>query len=529
MKQFISLLIFIGLFTSVGGCTREETVPAKNPVIWADVPDPSVLRVGDTYYMSSTTMHMNPGVPIMKSKDLVNWEIIGYTYDILDDNDKLALRNGENAYGEGSWASSLRYNNGWYYAVTFSYSTQKTHIYKTDDIEAGTWSESTLNRVYHDSSLWFDDDGGVYLVYGVNDIRIIELTPDVAAVKPGGLDRIIIPDSRRITGASEFHVPAEGSHVYKVDGTYYVFLITWPRGDMRTQVVYRSDSLTGPYEGKIVLKDSGIAQGGLIDTPDGNWYAMLFQDHGAVGRIPFLIPVTWEDGWPVLGVDGKVPRVLDIPAGTGSLNGIIASDEFEWGSETNVSLPLAWQWNHNPDDRYWSVTDRPGFLRIVNGKVDTDFMDTQNTLTQRTFGPECSGYIAMEIANMKDGDYAGLGALQKNYGFAGVKRAGEANFIVMINGSSGSKEEMESIPLDLERVYFRIDMDYENITDEAYFYYSLDGVEWERIGDTLHMSYTLPHFMGYRFSLFNYATKTTGGYVDFDYYRITGTVEAHDS
>jgi beta-xylosidase len=519
--RFFSFAFLICLVSGITGCTKETVEYARNPIIWADVPDPSVLRVGDTYYMSSTTMHLNPGVPIMKSKDLVNWEIVNYAYNILADRDNLALRNGRDAYGRGSWASSLRYRDGLYYAVTFSYSTGQTHIYKTDDIENGSWTESVLHGVYHDPSLWFDDDG-VYLIYGINDIKIIELTSDAAAVKPGGLDQIIIPDSRLITGASEFHVPAEGAHIHKINNMYYIFLITWPRDDMRTQVVYRSENLAGPYEGKIVLRDSGIAQGGLIDTPEGAWYAMLFQDHGAVGRIPFLIPVTWQDDWPVLGVGGKVPRVLDIPAGDGSLDGIVASDDFEWATDDDVSLPLIWQWNHNPDDRFWSMSDRPGYFRIVNGRIDTGFVTTQNTLTQRTFGPACSGVVAMELSNMKDGDYAGLGALSEGYGFVGVKKTGMSTAIVMVNGSSGTAEEVESIPLARERVYLRIDIDYRDMTDEAYFFYSLDYEEWNRIGNTLHMTYTLGHFMGYRYALFNFATKTTGGFVDFDFFRIDG-------
>jgi beta-xylosidase len=519
------LLVLTAVFivTGISGCTQEEVEYARNPIIWADVPDPSVVRVGDTYYMTSTTMHVNPGVPIMRSNDLVTWEMAGYAYDILSDNDRHALRNGQDAYGRGSWASSIRYHNDSYYVVTFAYSTERTHIFRTENIENGQWTEYTLDSVYHDPSLWFDDDGSAYLIYGVNDIRIIELTPDASAVKPGGLDQIIIPDSRSITGATDFHVPAEGAHIHKIDGMYYIFLITWPRGDMRTQVVYRSENLTGPYEGKIVLKDSGVAQGGLVDTPEGDWYAMPFQDYGALGRIPFLIPVTWEDGWPIFGEDLTAPRVLDIPLGAGGpsgVAGIIASDEFNQGLGNNPRLPLVWQWNHNPDDRYWSLTDRPGYFRIVNGRIDAEFVDTQNTLTQRTYGPECSGSVAIETGGMKDGDYAGLGALQSNYGFVGVTVSGDSKYIVMVNGSPDSVTEIERIPIDQERVYLRIDFNYHDMTDEAYFYYSLDGEDWNAIGETLNMQYTLDHFMGYRFALFNFATKTPGGYADFDYFRV---------
>jgi beta-xylosidase len=298
---------------------------------------------------------------------------------------------------------------------------------------------------------------------------------------------------------------------------------------MRTELVYRADSLTGSFEGRIALKYDGIAQGGLIDTPDSNWYAFLFQDHGSVGRIPYLVPITWEDGWPVLGVNGRVPDELEIPVENDSIPKIVASDEFDWDSD----LPLVWQWNHNPDNDHWSVTECPGYLRIINGRVDTGFLDTQNTLTQRTFGPECSGKIAMDISHMNDGDVAGLGALQKNYGFVAVKMSGTSKSVVMVNASSGTANEVESIPLNQDKLFLKIACDFKNKRDRAYFYYSLDGAGWKVIGNTLQMSYTLPHFMGYRFALFNYATIATGGYVDFDYFRIddslTGSTAIEDT
>ena len=511
------------LFLSLGANTMIYVLgtdgDAQNPIIWADVPDPSVIRVDDTYYMSSTTMHMNPGVPIMKSTDLVNWEIVNYAYELLVDNDAMNLRNGQTAYGKGSWASSLRYHDGTFYVVTFSYTTNKTHIYQTDDIENGPWSSYTFSPVCHDPSLLFDNDN-VYLVYGIDDIRIVELTSDVTAIKPGGLNQVLIPKASQIAGSS-FYVTAEGSHIYKINGKYYVFLISWPAGSMRTELVYRADSLTSTYEGRIALQDDGVAQGGIVNTPSGDWYALLFQDHDAVGRIPYLVPVTWEDDWPVFGVNGLVPAQLDIPVENDTIPKIVASDEFDWESD----LPLVWQWNHNPDNDYWSVTDRPGYLRIINGRVDTGFLDTQNTLTQRTFGPECSGCVAIDVSNMKGGDVAGLGALCEEYGFVAVKMSGTSKSLVMVNGSSDNPIEAENIPLTQNIIYLQIAFNFTNKIDRAYFYYSLDGIEWDRIGNILFMNYTLTHFMGYRFALFNYATKSTGGSVDFDYFRVYNSLE----
>ena len=484
---------------------------AKNPIIWADVPDPSVIRVGDTYYMSSTTMHMNPGVPIMKSRDLVNWEIVNYVYEVLGERDEQCLENGQNEYGIGSWASSLRHRSGVYYVVFSSQTENKTFVFQTQNIEKGPWEKYTLPFV-HDMSLLFDDDGKVYLVHGSGDIRVLELTSDAAAVQPGGLDQVIISNSSAVAGP-DIALPAEGAHIHKINGMYYIFLITWPRGGMRTQLCYRAESITGPWEGRVVLQDAGIAQGGLVDTPHGQWYALLFGDRGAVGRIPYLVPVKWEAGWPVLGVNGRVPE--DTGIGTSQGLSIVASDDFDQGA-----LGLTWQWNHNPDHRNWSLTERPGYLRLRTGRISGDITAARNTLTQRTFGPECSGTVAVETAGMRSGDCAGLAVFQKHYGFVGVKLKGSERYIVMADASSGSCVEVESIAVSQTRLYFKIDCDFRDQKDRAYFFYSLNGEDWVPVGRPLQMSYTLPHFMGYRFALFNFATEAAGGYVDFDYFRI---------
>lgn len=493
-------------------------IEAVNPVIWADVPDPSVIRVGNVYYMVSTTMHMSPGMPIMKSTDLVNWTIVNYAYNTLANTDQLNLDNGQSAYSKGSWASSIREVDGTYYASTFSYTTNKTYIYRTRNIEQGPWSVSVLNGLYHDSSLFFEN-GRAFLAYGIDDIKIIELTADATAIKAGGLNQTIIPKSSALVG-NDFIVRPEGTHLQKINGRYYVSLITWPTGKSRTQLIFRANNLTGPYEGRIALQDQGIAQGGLVDTPSGNWYAFLFKDSGAVGRIPYLVPVSWENGWPVMGIGGKVPQQLGFAVENRGLSGIVSADEFNQGLQGSSTLPLQWQWNHNPDNTGWSLTSRPGYLRITNKRLDPNFVSTRNTLTQRTFGPQSSAHIALDTAGMKDGDYAGLGALQARYGFVGVTKAGGNKAIVMVDSTSGNAQEITRVGLYQDRVFFKIEMDFRNQTDQATFYYSLNGTNWIAIGNRLRMTYDLKHFMGYRFALFNYATQTTGGYADFDYYRL---------
>lgn len=502
--------------TKVGGGLIPSDLDGKshtvnNPLIWADVPDVSVIRVDDTYYMASTTMHMNPGVPIMASKDLVRWRTINYAHQALDNSDALNLNAGKNAYGKGSWASCIRYRKGTWYVLTPSYTTNSSHIFKTNDIMSGKWETARL-PFYHDPSLILDDDDRIYVAYGSGNISIVELSSDAMSVKSGSTSRTLIQKPASIAG-SNFYVECEGTQVVKHDGYYYVFLISWPAGSCRSVLCYRSKSLTGSFEGKILLQDNGVAQGGIFDTPDGNWYGMFFRDNGSVGRIPYLVPMTWANGWPVLGNNGKVPGTLNMPAAQEDGYGMVTSDDFE-----ESELPLEWQWNHNPDNKNWSLTGNS--FRITTSRTDKAVVDAKNTLTQRTFGPNCSGWTKLNTKGMKDGDYAGLVALQELYGFAGVKVNGTSKSIIMVDASSGTAKEAASIPLNGDEVYLRIDMNYQNQTDKATFYYSLDGKTWTSFGNTIKMEYKLTHFMGYRYGLFNFATKNVGGYADFDFFRI---------
>jgi beta-xylosidase len=493
---------------------------AANPLIWADVPDTSILRVGDTYYMSSTTMHMSPGLPIMKSKDLVNWQIAGYAYQTLADNDALTLKNGQSAYGAGSWASSLRYHNGEFIVSTFSSTTGKTHIFRTKSIESGQWTENSFRPAFHDHSLVFEEDGRVYLVHGSGDVHLTELLPDLTGIKPGGIDKTIIKNASEVAGPN-VGLRAEGSQIHKINGKYYLFMITWPRGGMRTTLVFRADHLEGPYEGRVALKHRGIAQGGLVDTPGGEWYALLFQDHGAVGRIPYLLPVKWEDGWPILGINGAAPATLErLPAQRSALPAIVSSDEFNRKSG-DAALPLQWQWNHNPDNTLWSLAARPGWLRLTTGRIDADLLSARNTLTQRTFGPECTAETSIDVSHMKDGDTAGLCVLQKRFGYVGVQQAAGKRKIVVVTADLATDDIARDIPVTGSEVRLRIHCDFSDGHDIATFEYSIQGSPWQRIGRPMKMVYTLPHFMGYRFGLFNFATQTAGGYVDFDYFHIS--------
>ena len=512
-----SVLVCLILLSPSHLLGQSRSTSAHNPIIFADVPDLSIVRVGRAYYMSSTTMHMSPGVPIMKSTDLVNWKLVSYAYDTLVDNDYMNLNNGKSTYGRGSWASCLRYHDGYFYVTTFAQTSGKTHVYSTKDIEKGPWKKVAFKPSYHDHSVFFDDDGRVFLIYGAGQIKLVELNGDLSGVKEGTTEQVIIENASAPAG-EDIMLRAEGSQLFKIKGKYYLFNIVWPKAGMRTVVIHRADKITGPYEGRLGLQDLGVAQGGLVDTQEGVWYAYLFRDYGAVGRIPYMVPVEWKDGWPVLGVDGKVPQMLNLPVNRSLIPGIVDSDEFT-RKKGDQSFPLAWQWNHNPDNAHWSLNDKPGYLRITASRADTSVLSAKNMLTQRTIGPVCSGSTRIDISHMKDGDVSGLILLQKTYGLVGVVMEGNTKSIVMIAHES-RPVELARLGLNQNSIFLKAECDFTDKKDSAQFFYSLDGRSWSAIGTPLKMTYTLPHFMGYRFGLFNYATKNVGGFADFDFFHI---------
>lgn len=492
----------------------------SNPVLFADVPDVNVIRVGTDYYMVSTTMHLMPGAPIMRSKDLVNWEIVSYVFDEIKDSPQYDLLEG-NVYGRGQWASSLRYHKGTFYVLFATNSPQRTYIYKTTN-PAGKWEKhAQFNRTFHDCSLFIDDDERAYLIFGGGQIRLRELTPDLKALKEGGEDKIIIDGP-----AAGYKNLFEGTHVFKHNGRYYFYLIWWPQGGIRTQVCFRSDSLMGEFESKVVLSNTldrrgaGLAQGCIVDTPEGEWYGMLFQDRGAVGRVPMLMPCRWVDGWPMLGDEaGKVAKIMKSPLPLQKETPLVVSDEFD-----NNKLGLTWQWNHNPDNAKWSLAERKGHMRLHTVRVVSDIFAAPNTLSQRTEGPQCSGQVKLDVSKMKDGDVAGLSVYCAEPGMLSVVMEGKNKFLVM----SDRNVEKERIALKKNKVMLRVDADFRNGTDKANFYYSLDNKKWTKIGTEFQMVYNLRHFMGNRLAIYNFATKNTGGWVDVDYFRYSREKEALD-
>ena len=517
-----------------------HTPPIQNPMLWADVPDPDVIRVGDTFYLVSTTMHLMPGAPIMKSKDLKNWETVGYIFDKLTDSPKYDLLQGT-AYGRGQWATSLKYHKGKFYALLAPNeqgAMGDTYIFSAEKAE-GPWTIVSRMRHFHDCSLFFDDDDRVYVIYGTGEM--MELKADLSDVIEG-THRQIFQREEDEKGL------LEGSRVIKHNGKYYLLMIshTYGPGKHRREVCYRSENIHGPWEKQVILESefggfSYEAQGTIVDTEDGDWYGIIFQDRGGVGRVLTVMPCRWINGWPMLGDEnGKVPdTVRPLKSGEPEAT-IVKADDF-----SQARLGLHWQWNHNPIDQAWSLTERPGYLRLKTNRVVPNIYLAPNTLTQRMEGPSCSGIIVMDLSRMKDGDRAGLAAFNSDTGALTVKKTGKKLTLEMnelkVERTDRNKEvknveekTIESVELKQQKVWLRIDADFRPVKaqgfmpgkDLATFYYSLDGETWTKMGSDYKMGFDWRRFfMGSKFGIFNYATKKAGVYVDIDTfdYRRTST------
>jgi len=503
-----------------------STTTCINPVMWADVPDMSITRRGEDYYLISTTMHLMPGAPVMTSKDLVHWGIASYVFDSITDNNKYKLLDGT-VYGRGQWASSIRFHNGYFY-VLFSPNDQpfRSFIYRTKDPKNGRWELITRTQHFHDASLFFDDDGRVYVFYGTGQLR--ELKSDLTDIKPGGVDTVLFKRD------AEENSLLEGSQVIKHQGKYYLLMISWPRNKPRRQVCYRADHITGPYEKKVILEDNFAGfpycgQGCIVDDTKGNWYGLIFQDRNGVGRVPLLMPVRWEDGWPMLGDEnGDVPLTWDVPLkphDTGKR--LVESDDF-----SSKKLKINWQWNHNPVNTAWSLTERKGYLRLKTSRVVNNLFLAPNSLTQRMEGPVCSGVAAFDVAGMKEGDAAGISAFNGDAGVLAVEMKQGQKFVVLYELSvrldntkavlSVDSTEKARVALKQETVFLRVDGDFNLRKDLATFHYSLDNVNWIPMGGPYRMIFDYRRlFMGSKFALFNFATQTTGGYVDVDFFHYT--------
>lgn len=519
-----------GKVTSDWGYSYERTMqyPESNPMIPLDYPDPDVIRVEDTYYMVSTTMYFMPGCEILRSYDLKHWEHACYVYETLDSTPAQRLEGDQNIYGQGMWAASLRYHAGTFYVCFVANDTHKTYLYQTKDIN-GPWQKQEIEGFYHDPSLLFDEDDRVYIVYGNTEIKITELNDTLTAPKAGGLNRTIIKEE------GNTQLGYEGSHLYKINGKYYLFLIhSLPDRWRRTECCYMADSLEGEFVGGEVLNDdrgyrsSGVAQGGIVDTPDGNYYAVLFQDSGAVGRLPILVPVCFDGDQPVFGVDGRIPEKIDYPASTKPQHvyAPLYGDEDFTGQ-----LHSYMQFNHEPDQSLICQDMEKGTWTITTDKVVKQLTQAKNTLTQRMPYPGGMACLIVDGADLKEGDFAGLSGLIGQYSFVGLTRKDNQLKMAVIRKSQEELQvEILEDKLETSSVRLIMQADFTEEKDEVSFYYKnrkvmpdgsiRDGFRVHGIPGAHKVSFTLDHFTGLRAGIVMFSTKEAGGKATFSNFRM---------
>ena len=491
-----------------------------NPILWGDWPDPDVIRVGDDFYMVSTSMHYVPGCPIATSKDLVNWRMAGYAVERYDDDPRYDMQGGT-LYLNGAWASSIRYRDGKFYVAfctPYGWGTDEGHFSLCEaERPEGPWTRTVFPEYMYDPGLFFDDDGRAYVVHGQGTLYVTELREDLKAVRGRAVE--VWNQRFDADGKPGGGFGLEGAHMYKVDGRYY---ITCPAGGTTGwQVCLRSDSIYGPYEYKVIVRDdssyppNGLHQGGMVQLANGDWWFVIMQDRGPLGRVPCLLPVTWENGWPMLGVGGRDAVTYakpDVGRRAQRPEAPATSDDFG-----DRKLGLQWQWNHNPDNAMWSLSERRGYLRLKALRAD-DWPTARNTLTQRVQGPQSEGTVALDVTGLRDGNVAGFGIFQSPYAYVAVRQDGARRTLVMCNNG----EDVDSVALgDAGRVWLRARATDKDFT--ARFYFSLDGRTFRPLGNVLHMGLGLP-WTANRFALFNFSRRAegVGGQADFDEFRFHG-------
>ncbi|KAK2748221.1 hypothetical protein FQN55_004497 [Onygenales sp. PD_40] len=504
----------VGASTPIISARQEETF--TNPVVYEDFADNDVSVGPDgAYYFSASNMHYSPGAPILRSYDLANWEIIGHSVPVLDFGERYNLTGGI-AYRGGTWASTMRYreSNGlWYWigCVDFWYS----YVYTAESV-TGPWTRAAMSEggtCYYDCGLLIDDDDTMYVVYGATNVSVAQLSAD-------GLSQ---ERTQGVFNASDVGEDGiEGNRMYKRDGFYYI-LDDHP-GD-RTYI-WKSDSPWGPYTSKLLVDNiqspvpGGGAphQGSLVETSTGDWYFMSFTWAYPAGRMPVLAPITWgDDGFPVLITDdaGGWGASYPMPHPAQPLTNWTGTDKFE-----GDSLGPDWEWNHNPDPAKYSVNDG---LTLSTATITDDLYAARNTLTHRIHGEFPIGTIAANFSNMSDGDRFGLAAFRDRSASIGINRDGDAYTISLVHNmtqdesswnTTSKGEVVARADITTEQVWLRASLDARaGGTKEASFSYSTDGVEFITLGEPYIMWTNWAYFMGYRFGIFNYATKELGGSV----------------
>ena len=515
-----------------------------NPLFYDEFSDPDIIRVGDDYYLAGTTMHTVPGLVILHSKDLVNWENISYCFDRFDFNDDaFSLKNHQEIYGQGVWAPAIRYANGQFYVFT-NINGKGLQCYTSKDIR-GPWKHHNMQGRIYDLSVLFDDDGKIYAIHGYGEVKCTELKPDMSGPIEE-TERTIIPEGNAV---------GEGHHMYKINGMYYLISTDYlPNG--RT-LCSRSKNIWGPYETITITADetfgyhaapltqvpqgvkyrigedgtkfgipavdkdatacTNIHQGGIVEDQNGQWWALLMMDFHSIGRTVTLAPITWKDGWPMLGLEGnlgRAPRTWFKPN--------INTDNkphapYERNDDFNAkSLGRVWQWNHNPDDTKWSLNN--GRLRLHSMPAE-QLMWARNTLTQRVIGPTSIATVELYTKGMKDGDVAGLGNINVPCSWIGIVRNDNTLTIRCFEQAINDTVDVVAKLKSTNKLWLRMVGDFDH--DRAHYEYSLDGANYQQLGREMPLSYQLISFQGSRHALFafNYKGKK-GGFAEFDNFTV---------
>lgn len=511
----------------------------SNPLFFDEFSDPDMIRIGDDFYLTGTTMHSMPGLPILHSKDLVNWDFVAYACDKLDLAPAYRMEGGKNIYGRGIWAPSFRYHDGTFYIFS-NVNGQTTQLFRAKDLK-GPWTRTPMRRAFHDLSVLFDDDGTVYVLWGYRGIHLARLNEQLTDIVPGSEQIVIDPEQ----GAGE------GSHIYKIHGKYYLTTAWWS-GPMRMPTA-RAEKITGPWEvnpnvsigedfglkqgyrlapeprdrtmpppypvskpDATAVARTAIHQGGIIETPTGEWWGFSMQDANSVGRLLTLSPVTWKDGWPYFGMPGnlgRTPRTW-IKPNVGTKVAVHApyerSDDF-----SSTTLKPIWEWSHVPVNTAWSLQEHPGALRL-HSLPAKDLWSAHNTLTQRAIGPRSTPMVVLDTEGMKSGDVAGLAVFLRPYAWLGVQKEAAGAFLVQHDDQTGATVR---IPLPSKSVWLRAECDY--MSEIAKFSYSTDGKSFQAIGTPFTMIYSGLTFQGVRYSLFHYnQSGAAGGYADFSAFTV---------
>ncbi|WP_437779080.1 glycoside hydrolase family 43 protein [Sorangium sp. So ce1097] len=496
----------------------------SNPLIWEDLPDVEVIRVDDTYYYTASTFHHSPGAPVLRSYDLVHWEYVSHSVPRLDFDPSYDLSRG-NSYVNGIWASTLQYrkSNETFYWMGCMHNVGGGWVFTAKSPE-GPW-EKHKGGCYYDMGLLVDDDDTMYVAYGHGTISVAQLSPDgFSQVK----NQVVFETPASVSG------PLEGSRFYKINGDYYIFVTQYANGEY---VLRSKNGPFGPYELRpfaVKLPYAGAPgsggsphQGGIVQTQKGDWYYIAFNDSFPGGRLPVMAPMTWADGWPsVTLVDGKWGGTYpfpDLPCGSNRVKPPASKVTF-----TEETLSHEWEWNHNPDDTKWSSG---AGLTLQTATVTNDLYAARNTLTRRIEGPVSIGTIELDHSKMQDGDVAGLAALRDVSAWIGVKKANGATRVVMTNGvnmntswtTTSRGTEVAGADVSGDKIWLRVEANVRTDAGgaKARFSYSTDGTRFTDLGNTLNMTKDWQYFLGYRFGIFNYATKSLGGSVKVASFEVT--------